>query len=305
MTAINPRPNPKDILLNPLPFILRVIKAFRANQGLLLAGALAYYTLLSIIPLFTFLLVVLSHVVQQDLLIATLTRYLSLVLPGEAPAVIEQIQNFLAHRDVAGWVVVVVMLFFSSMAFTVLENAMSVIFIHRVAVRRRHFLISALMPYLYILVLGVGLLLTSLIAGALQTMSGDHLYVLGRYWALDRLSVVLLYLIGVGGQVLMITSIYMVMPIGRLSWQHALIGGIVAGLLWEATRRALVWYFATLSLVNVVYGSLATTVVGLLCLEVAGIILLFGAQVIAEYERFMRGKDIEAPVKSLRTDVVS
>jgi hypothetical protein len=29
----------------------------------------------------------------------------------------------------------------------VLENAMSVIFFHRVAIRRRHFLVSAIMPY--------------------------------------------------------------------------------------------------------------------------------------------------------------
>ena len=57
------------------------------------------------------------------------------------------------------------MLFFSSLAFTVLENAMSVIFIHRVAIRRRHFLVSAVIQYVYILCLGVGLLLVTLVAG--------------------------------------------------------------------------------------------------------------------------------------------
>ena len=39
------------ILHNPGKFALQVLKAFRANQGLLLAGAVAYYTLLSIVPL--------------------------------------------------------------------------------------------------------------------------------------------------------------------------------------------------------------------------------------------------------------
>jgi uncharacterized BrkB/YihY/UPF0761 family membrane protein len=33
------------------------------------------------------------------------------------------------------------------------------------------------------------------------------------------------------------------------------------------------------------YGSLATTIIGLLSLEIASIILLLGAQVIAQYER--------------------
>jgi uncharacterized BrkB/YihY/UPF0761 family membrane protein len=40
-----------------------------------------------------------------------------------------------------------------------------------------------------------------------------------------------------------------------------------------------------LSLVNVIYGSLATAVVTLLSIEIAAIILLFCAQVIAELDR--------------------
>jgi len=98
--------------------------------------------------------------------------------------------------------------------------------------------------------------------------------------------VVLLYLIGLIGLILVLTSIYLVMPpSGRVRPRHALVGGIAVGILWEATRHILVWYFSTLSLVGVVYGSLATTIVGLLSLEMASIILLLGAQVIAEYER--------------------
>ena len=56
-------------------------------------------------------------------------------------------------------------------------------------------------------------------------------------------------------------------------------------MLWELTRHVLVWYFATLSQVSAVYGSLTTAIVVLLSLEVAATLLLFGAQVISEYER--------------------
>jgi uncharacterized BrkB/YihY/UPF0761 family membrane protein len=75
------------------------------------------------------------------------------------------------------------------------------------------------------------------------------------------------------------------MPVGTLSWRHALIGGVTAALLWEVTRHLLVWYFSTLSQVNVVYGSLTTAIVVLLSLEIAATLLLLGAQVISEYER--------------------
>jgi uncharacterized BrkB/YihY/UPF0761 family membrane protein len=63
---------------------------------------------------------------------------------------------------------------------------------------------------------------------------------------------------------------------------------VVAALLWEITRHVLVWYFATLSQVSVVYGSLTMAIVLLLSLEWLATLLLFGAQVISQYERFGR-----------------
>jgi uncharacterized BrkB/YihY/UPF0761 family membrane protein len=48
----------------------------------------------------------------------------------------------------------------------------------------------------------------------------------------------------------------MVMPVGRLSLLHALIGAMAATVLWELTRHVLVWYFATLSQIGTVRPSL-------------------------------------------------
>jgi YihY family inner membrane protein len=96
---------------------------------------------------------------------------------------------------------------------------------------------------------------------------------------------VALYILGIVGEVLMITSIYLVMPVARVRFRYALIGGITAAVLWEITRRVLIWYYATVSMVNVIYGSIAITVVALLSIEVVVVIMLLGAQVIAELER--------------------
>jgi membrane protein len=227
--------------------------------------------------------------VDQRELLATIGRYLELLTPGQSRAIVAELSNFVAHRDVIGWLLLVTMLFFSSLAFTVLEKAMSVIFLHRFTVRRRHFLVSALLPYCYIFALGFGLLVVTIVAGVIQGMGQDQLRVLGVDWSLGGVSGVLLYLLGLGGEVLLLTSIYMVMPVGRLWWRHALVGGVTATLLWEITRRVLVWYFGTLSQVSVVYGSLTTSIIVLFSLEIAATLLLFGAQVISEYERIDRG----------------
>jgi membrane protein len=274
-----------QVLKNPGAFALRTLKGFRANQGLLLAGAVAYYALLSIVPLLILSVIALSQWVDQGELLQTLGRYLEWLVPGQSTAIVAELANFLAHRGVIGWVLLVTMLFFSSLAFTVLENAMSVIFHHRVAIRRRHFMVSALIPYVYILCLGFGLLVVTLVAGSLQAMDQERVEFLGRSWSLGGVSGVLLYLLGLAGEIFVLTSIYLVMPVGRLSLQHALIGAVTAALLWELSRHALVWYFATLSQISTVYGSLTTAIAVLLSLELGATLLLLGAQVISEYER--------------------
>ena len=134
------------ILKHPGSFAWGTLKAFRANQGLLLAGAVAYYALLSIVPLLILSVIALSHLTDQQQLLSTLGRYLEWLVPGQSKAIIGELANFLTHRDTVGWLLLATMLFFSSLAFTVLENAMSVIFVHRVAIRRRRYLVSALLP---------------------------------------------------------------------------------------------------------------------------------------------------------------
>jgi len=273
------------LLQNPWGFAWQALKAFRRNQGLLLAGAVAYYALLSIVPLMILSVIALSHWVPQGELLQTLGRYLEWLVPGQSAAVIAELARFLAHRDVVGWVLLASMLFFSSLGFSVLESAMQVIFHHRRKASHRHFLVSALIPYLYILSLSVGLLLVTLVAGSFQALGQREVEFLGRSWSLHGVSGVMLYLLGFAGEVFVLASVYMVMPGGRPSLPLALIGALAAALLWELSRHVLVWYFGTLSQIGTVYGSLTTAIAVLLSLEIAATLLLFGAQVIAEFER--------------------
>jgi YihY family inner membrane protein len=284
------------VMRQPGAFSLRVLRAFRANQALLLSGAIAYYTLLSIVPLLILILIALSAIVDQGALLATLGRYLEWLIPGQSGVVVGQLAHFLDHRGVIGWVLLATLVFFSSLAFTALENAMCVIFLHRVVSRRRHFLVSAIIPYCYIVFLGCGLLLITLVSGLFQAIGAQNIDFLGRSWSLHGVSGALLYLLGLSGEVFVLTSIYLVMPVGPPSWRHALIGAITATGFWEITRRILVWYFGTLSQVGVVYGSLTTAIVVLASLEIAAALLLLGAQVIAEYERIgVPGADAAPP----------
>lgn len=297
---MNTRQNANWRLGRLFSFLLRVLRSFKRNQGLLLSSAVAYHTLLSIVPMSILALIVLSNFIEGERLIHTLTTYLEMVIPGYAATLTEQVRVFLEHRRVIGIIGFLGMLFFSSIAFSMLENAMSVIFFQRVRIQRRNFLISAIIPYAYILLMGLGIVLVSFIAGALEILGKKQLLLFGWSLSLEGTSRVALYIVGIFGEVFMLTSIYLVMPVVHVTFRHAVLGGITATVLWEITRRVLVWYYAVLSLVNLIYGSIATVVVALFSVEAVALILLLGAQVIAELER-KTNKSTEEKISGFET----
>jgi len=287
-------------LLTP-KFALQVLKAFRANQGLLLAGAVAYYVLLSMVPLAILMVIALSHFVDQVGLFSTMQRAFEYVAPGQGKAMVQELGRILEHRDVMGWLLLAIMIFFGSLAFKVLENAISVIFLHRVATRKRPLAVSLLLPFAYIVCLGAALFFATLVFAELIQIGEERLVVFGHSWSLGGFSRFLLYVAGVLAEIVVISTVYYFMPVGRMSPRHALIGGVTAGLLWELTRHLLAWYLASVSRVDLVYGSMTTAIVVLLSVEIAATLLLLGAQVIAEYERAVEGAGDRTP-PPMRTD---
>jgi len=215
MKLIDPRT--AHVLKSPVAFALQVLRAFRLNQGLLLAGAVAYYALLSIVPLLILMVIALSHVIDQEVLLATLSRALEYVVPGAGKAVVAELKAFLDHREVIGWVLFITMLFFSSLGFKVLENAISVIFLHRVAERRRHWIVSLLQPFGYIVCIGAALMVTTFVLADLMSVGTSQLVIFGHSWSLMGFSRFTLYLAGIFGEILLISAIYYFMPVGRLS----------------------------------------------------------------------------------------
>jgi len=265
-------------------FPLRVARAFLRNQGFLLAGAVAYYTLLSIVPFSILALVVLTNFIEEQQLVQTLSRYLEMAVPGYAATLTEQVRSFLEHRTAIGCIGFGGMLFFSSLAFSMLQSAMSVIFSRHPGVPRRSYLATAVIPYGYIFVMGLGIVLASMVVGAIENLESRHLALLGWNLELGGIAAATLYVLGLVGEVLLFTSFYLVLPVVRVRLRYAVIGGVAAAVLWEITRRVLVWYYGAISMVNVIYGSIAITVVALLSIEFVTLILLLGAQVIAELE---------------------
>ncbi len=272
-----------------LHFLWRVLCAFLRNRGILLAGGVGYNILLSIVPLFALMVVLLAGVVDQQHLLEVLTIQARHLAPAHAEVLLDAVRTLLDSRDVIGILGFPVLLLFSSFAFRMLEDALAIIFhapdTHH---RRRSVWVSVLLPYAFMLVLGAGLLALTLLVSLVSSMNALWVALFERELPLAGLSGPMLNLTSFLGVFLLFSAIYKVLPVVTIALRRAVVGGFVAALLWEGVRLLLVFYFANISLVNAVYGSLATLVVVLLSLEVGAIILLLGAQVIAELERNAR-----------------
>ncbi len=267
-----------------------VIRFFGKNNGLILAGAVAYNTLLSLIPLLAVILIFFSFFKDKEKLLETIKIELELVVPGQADSIGTVLADFADQMEVIGIIGLMVLLFFSSIAFRILESAMTEIFDMPAEKHKRAFWVSALIPYLFICLMGMGIVLLTAGTSFLDAYPKDAFVIplIELNVSADDTRSAVLYISGVVGLVLLFTAVYLVMPLQKISASRALVGGLTATVLWELVRHFLVWYFTHISLVNVVYGSLATVIIVLLSMEIAAVILLLGAQVIADLERAAR-----------------
>lgn len=279
---------------DPAPLRLRnflpgVIKHFLDNNGLLLAGGIAYYTLLSLIPALVLILLFLSTLIDQQRLLETLNDYLTLITPAATDSLLEQVRHVMALPQLAGGVGILSMLLFSGLAFRMLNDAMQVIFVHRHLEKKRHTLLSLSLPYLYVFAIAfvIGIIVTADAAYAAlkNTTLVQHLPIPA---GTDEL---VSFALGLSSEALLFTSFYQVMPVGKTPWKHALLGGFSAALLWEITRQLLTLWYSHVSKINLIYGTFASVVLLLLMIEAGTVILLLGAQVIADYETAVADSD--------------
>jgi YihY family inner membrane protein len=267
-------------------FVSRVLRGFfLQNHGLLLTGSVAFNVMLSLIPLCTVLMVVFSRLFDRQLLMNSLTAEVSLIAPGLIPMMSEVLEGFLDNRGVVGGIGLVTLMFFSSKAFRVLEDAFAIIFHRPLPSLKRKFWVSALLPYLFILIVAAGLILITSVNAVIDARVGILTHFPAIKQLVDPYIGPLLYLTGILGLVLLFTLLYKIMPVARVSFGRALAGGFTAAVLWEITRHLLVAYYTHISSINALYGSMTTIIIVLLTMEAVALILLLGAQVIAELQR--------------------
>ena len=269
-------------------FARRVLTRFYRKKGLLLGSAVAFNGLLSLVPLVGLALVILSHVTDGETLIDVITKQLDIAVPHSSSRIGPAIQEFMNARALASGVGIAVVVFFSALAFRTLDDALSAIFDSGRPHKRRHPVLSLALPLMFMgLVIGAMVAL-SLLVSAVDMLPTHVVHFLTVDVSLSSAAMSGIQLLSFFLMVALFASFYRIMPEAKVSWKQAAIGGVVAAVLWEIMRQTLTWYFANVSLVGLIYGSLTTVIILLLTFEVGSLIVLLGGQLIAELVRSQR-----------------
>ena len=275
----------RDFLPHLGRFARRVLVRFYRKKGLLLASAVAFNALLSLVPLLGLTLVIISHVADGTTLMSAVTNQLDAAMPHSAARIAPAIAEFLQGRALASGVGITVSVFFGGLAFRTLDDALSAIFESERPHKRRHPMLSLALPLMFMGLVIAAMVMLSLLVSAVDMLPDRAVHLLGVDLSLASAALSAIQVMGFFGLVALFASFYRIMPEADVTIRQALVGAAVAASLWELMRRLLTWYFANVSLVGLIYGSLTTVIILLLTFEIGALILLTGGQVIAEIVR--------------------
>jgi len=262
-------------LLTRLTSFSRYLLArFIDDRCLQIAGSLTFSTLLSLVPLFAIVVALLSALPFFQQIMVNIKIFLLLnLLPDIAYKIITvYMEQFAANARKLTYVGIGFLLVTAlSMLYTV-DRSFNDIWRSR---RKRPWWMSVV-AYLVLLVvapllLGAGITITSYLISLSVGVTGK----------LPWLDDALLKLLSVLGSTVTFFLIFRIVPCRHVPVRNALVGSLIAALLFEALKFLFAWYIKLMPGFSMVYGAFAAIPVFLIWLYLCWCVILIGAQITA------------------------
>lgn len=247
------------------------------------AGALSYYTMLSLAPFLLLLVAIVGLVYGEEAARGEVVDRLEHLIGGEAAGLAQDILAH-AHKAGGGWMSAiisgVVMLVGATTAFGQLQSALDHIWGAAPSQAGwRNTVRGRLLGLVLILALGaavVALLVAGSIVSGLSSMPGVE--GLGWFWRLVDLGVSLTVMTG------LFALLFKLLPNAEIRWREVAIGAATTALLFTVGQWALGVYLGRAA-VGSAYGAAGSVVVLMAWVYYSSLIVLFGAEITQVHAR--------------------
>ena len=280
------------MLKRPLILTVRALQAFGEDRCSHMAAAISYYALLSLFPLLILLVSVVgiflrSSSLQQDLVDQVLD-----ILPLTQDEGADEVSR--AVRAVAGVSVPLTIVGLAALAwsasamFGAIRSSLNVAW---GSSRRRSLVRQKLLDLAMMAGFGAFFLLSISATGLLRATQEASSNLLGPlsgssffFWRAVSFAVPALLSLGA------FTALYRFVPSAQVKMSGVWAGAAAAAFLFELAKNGFSFYLANFGRYDLVYGSLGAVVTFLVGLYLSAAVLLFGAEVAAEYPKVVRGE---------------
>ena len=255
-----------------------------------LAASLAFFTLLSFIPLVVLITASFGYIMESSE--AAYQRVLELVTqiaPHSVSSIFPMINDLISLKFTAGWIGAVVLLWAGSRVFDILESALN-----RVWTLKQDRPFFKKTGLALILVPGMAIFLgASLGLSALYSVSKKvqlpwfniTLEDIPVLWnLLGNLIPVIVSIVG-------FYIVYKLIAATRVHPKDAFIGAMTAGILWEIIKRGYDYWVTNIWQVSTIFGGLGTLAVFVIWVYLSCMILLFGAEVAYNWQLVEEGRE--------------
>jgi len=247
------------------------IGRFFQDNGLTTAASLSYTTLLALVPLMAVTVAILAAFPAFQNVVSALQDFIfSNFVPASGETIQIYLQQFAEQAGKLTAVGVAFLLLTAVMLLDTIETALNDIWrTHRKRRPLSRFLVYWALLTLGPVLLGVSLAVSSYLVSL--PLISDAASSLGLGTKLLRVLPFITTAIAFG-------LLYSIVPNCNVPWRHALFGGLVAALLFEAAKKAFALYITKVPTYAVIYGALAAVPVFLIWIYISWAIILIGAQ---------------------------
>jgi membrane protein len=264
---------------------------FQGHDGPDRAAAVAYYALLSLLPLLIFLISLGVALLGsfEEAYQGTLFLFSGVVLPLDRES-LDTLREFVQRATRFQWPGILILAWTSRRIFAALSSALERVF----EVPSRGFARGNLLALAMVMLTGAGLLVTLTLTPAVAAIEGYVQRVTGprgveTFHGLA--GVLVTHVVPVALGFVFFFAIYRVVPRRVTGTTHALTGALLATVLWETAKAGFTYYVRNLAHYGGLYGALEAVLVLALWLELSVSIVLYCGEVVA----LLASPDIPSP----------